>query len=148
MRRRRTRLVLTAVLALLPVAGQAGDFSSIEESVSAGAEINYVFERWAALHFAVLNYAGENRFPPEQATAAKDFISKLIALSVVERRKSSKASPEIVQDSVHQDVLRISEIYEARFRKNYAETGQAFMQDALVNADLDFCKYLGDELNG
>ncbi|MEO1724151.1 MAG: hypothetical protein AAFR84_17330 [Pseudomonadota bacterium] len=140
------RGILLCFSTLMAPSVSASELQPITGAAVDGASETYPLERCAALHFSMLSYFGESTFDAEHVARVKGFVSSLIAMSVVARKTKTGASMGLVQEAVHSDVFAISQLYEARFKENYASTGQAFGSDPLIKADLSLCEGIAREM--
>jgi hypothetical protein len=85
----------------------------------------------------------------DEAVASSRKASSLNAFAATKIRASNRGGiPNDYIDQVIGDVNRIVSIYDARMRKNYATSGQAFGDDPLITGDATICKELSETLAG
>jgi hypothetical protein len=83
----------------------------------------------------------------DDAVANSHKASSLNAAAALRIRASNRGgNPNDYVDQLISDVQRIVEIYDARMRKNYALSGQAFGDDPLIIGDATACKLLTEAI--
>ena len=111
-------------------------------------EASYPFVRCAAYYKSTVEYVGTQNLTNE-AVANFHKASSLNALAAAKIRASKRGGT--ANDYVEQvvgDVNHIVSAYRIRMQKNYAASGQAFVDDALITGDAHVCKSLTETLAG
>ena len=120
----------------------AQEFISLEKATKSGANPLYVLERCSSLNFSILKWAGEaqlNRDGVDVFTKMSEefFAMKTMALAFYKKKGLSESD---AVEALNRNTKKIEEIYIARFKENYANTGQAFGNDTVVMSDRKFCE--------
>lgn len=106
----------------------------------------YLPTRCAALNQAIMEYAGEERMGSELFRQSDEVRSNFIVIAVLVSQNIQGGTVAEWTEQVVYNVRIIANIYWDRFERNYAASGQAFGQDALVASDLEVCRGAAEEL--
>jgi hypothetical protein len=109
-------------------------------------EASYPFVRCAAYYKSTVEYIGPQNLSKEVVENSHMAIS-LNAFAAARIRSSTRGgTANDYVDQVVGDVNQIVSAYHARMRRNYAASGQAFGDDALITGDANICKSLTETL--
>jgi len=153
----RGRTMWKSIFALLAISGVlifeavAQDLLPLEQLLKRPKdrmETSYPFVRCAAYYKSTVEYVGTQNLTNE-AVANSHKASSLNAFAAAKIRASNRggtASDYVEQ--IARDVNNIVSAYHARMQKNYAASGQAFVDDTLITGDAQICKSLTETLAG
>ena len=110
-------------------------------------EPTYPLVRCAAYYQATTNYIGTNNMSKEAAKSSLQTQTLLIFTATQARAKKTGGAAQDYTEQVIGDMDRISAMYAARMKNNYASSGQAFGKDTLHISDGQFCKWLTETLS-
>jgi|TARA_A100001015_G_C15023640_1_gene729323 hypothetical protein len=133
-------VALTSIMTFSSLNAQ--DFIPAAEANKDGTKGLYTLERCSSLNFAILKWAGESQLNQDgndifAELSEEYFALKTTALWIYEQKGFSKSD---AANALERNTKMIEEIYLERFKQNYANTGEAFGNDALVLSDREFCK--------
>ncbi len=145
------RKVLAAVaLVAMTVCGPArAELLSLDEwlQLSKDAqEPSYVFVRCAGIYSGMANYVGTDALGEEEA---ERYATSIILLSMTAMKiRSDKRGGNAMDyaQEINRDREIIAKMYKKRMHENYAATGQAIMDDALIKGDMRVCKRVAERL--
>jgi hypothetical protein len=141
-------IVINGVLVLQAAGQELLPLEQLMKRPTDQLEASYPFVRCAAYYKGTIEYVGTTNLP-SQAVADSHKASTLNAFAAVKIRAAKRGgSPNDYVDQVMDDVNRIVGAYQARMRRNYAMSGQAFGDDPLITSDATVCKALTETLAG
>ncbi|MCF3935026.1 hypothetical protein L1787_16600 [Acuticoccus sp. M5D2P5] len=145
-------LLAAIVGALLSSTASAQEFQPLSEYIERPPEdqvSSYIFERCAGLYQGILAY-NPTRMTDEVSERFEQSIAivALVAVKLREKASITETPPDVLTNSTANDIVRIAEIYLDRIKNNYATTGQAFADDALITGDLDTCRQITEIFRG
>ena len=152
---KRTILAVAASLALTTTAVLASDLVPLEEIMqrpSDEVEVGYPYVRCAGLFTSVIQYGGTN-FPDDlrssfvQAATRFSTVAALIRMSDAENRGEAVVAPEVFAEQAGSEFGAISDLYVARFQRNFASGGQAFDGDTMFKSDMVMCQEMALAVN-
>jgi hypothetical protein len=136
-------LLVTIGLSFLPpVSGSAQEFPPLEKAMQDGAEESYPLVRCAAFYFSVLKYLGTDNIDAETVTDFKASLQSLMTKAVLVRMQKTGTDVDAATEAIQRDVFAIAGIYIERYRRNFADGGQAFGNDPLWTSDASLCGLL------
>ena len=134
------RLVLmTACIAATAGPSAAQGLRPLAEAVETAAH-PYGPARCAGLYQAVMEWVGHDRMGAQAWATADTSRETMILFSAVIAQSIGGGTFEAQLENTVRGVRNIADLYLARMEQNYASSGHAFGEDALIQADLMFCK--------
>ena len=120
----------------------AQEFLPVAEAKKDGSKGLYTLARRSSLNFAILKWVGEAQLNQDgddvfSELSEEYFALKTTALWIYEQKGFSKSD---AVNALERNTKMIENIYLERFKQNYANTGEAFGNAALVLSDREFCK--------
>ena len=136
------RAAIALVLAMLSGPAVAQEMRPLNEAVHTAAR-DYGFIRCSGLFQAQLDWIGTDRAGQGMTNSFTRALEAFWVLALAIRVDDGMGSFEQVAGPTNRDIANVRDLYIARFERNYAIVGQAFGQDALVSADMEYCAVLG-----
>lgn len=106
----------------------------------------YPFQRCAGLYQALMEWVGQDRMGEatfrQTETGMKSLLAAAILISIED---GIGGGTENATQVTLRDTRNIADLYNARFKQNYAVTGQAFGEDILIQSDLLLCKDITEQ---
>jgi hypothetical protein len=143
---------IAAGLMLCPTANAAParDMQSLDEWLRRPAdqqEPSYLLVRCAGLYEAMMGYMGSSVGQDVTENIKATVISlSFNAMRVRHRKRGGKVEDHLVE--VVRDRGLVAVTYNKRMHENYAASGQAFVDDALISGDLKICKAIAEDIKG
>jgi hypothetical protein len=130
--------------------GFAGDLKSFDKIKSEFqndgdlARVGYIFNRCASLQLvnsALLSRGGSNAAAERFKKGALDYIelSETIEKSIDDNRKVKRSNKDRLK-SINISLLAISQEYQALTNKNYAKSGNYFIDDDQLMSEIEICQ--------
>ncbi len=87
-----------------------------------------------------------NGMGDETWNRSRSLLETFMWMAVLQSQSIRGGSVDQVADTVARDIQNITDLYQARFERNYAVQGQAFGADPVIMGDLQLCGDIAETL--
>jgi hypothetical protein len=138
-------LLVVAMVLLAPVDATAQRMVPLVEIPNSSPH-SYPAVRCAALYHGVMEWVGNGGMEEENWYAMYQARDLMVRFSTLVLNEETGGTLEGSFEATVEEVYQIADRYILRLKRNFALTGQAFGQDAVIEKDLKFCDYVLEAL--
>ena len=137
--------LIFGVTAAIPNASFAQELRTIRQLENSSAK-SYPFLRCGALNQAILERIGKKKLGEQSFKQFDEVRTTFFLVAAVIIQDEMGISIEQVGEITSRDGRNIANIYEVRMNNNFAQSGQAFGEDPVMQDDISYCKSLYEQI--